>query len=133
MTALTFLEVQVMLVYIRAPLIAALYRYKLRICDPCLDEVVTYWCGKNLHFSTEVDTGIFTFLSANTATNMVKIGAGRAEYLKYSKVSALRIDQVAKAPKIVVEKRAVPVKTAGEISSEQHSPGFSRLKVLCIL
>ena len=77
--------------------------------------------GRNLFFSTDIDKAIqectIIFVSVNTPTKKSGIGAGEAADLTYWELAARRIAAVCnasgdKAPKIIVEKSTVPVKTA---------------------
>merc|ERR1711988_1681282 len=77
--------------------------------------------GRNLFFSTDIDAAIkectIIFVSVNTPTKTSGIGAGEAADLTYWELAARRITAVCnsmddKAPKIIVEKSTVPVKTA---------------------
>lgn len=88
----------------------------LPIYEPGLDEVVKRCRGKNLFFTTEIDKYIqeceIIFVSVNTPTKTSGMGAGRAANIKNCELAARNIAQVAKTPKIVVEKSTVPVRTA---------------------
>lgn len=127
-------EIQVTIVDISAPRIAAWNSDKLPIYEPGLDKVVMACRGKNLHFSTDVDKGIceadLIFVAVNTPTKTVGIGAGRAADLTYWELAARRIAQVAETPKIVIEKSTVPIKTAEAISAVLHGAGKTRFDVL---
>eukprot|EP00274_Cyanoptyche_gloeocystis_P007419 CAMPEP_0196655024 /NCGR_PEP_ID=MMETSP1086-20130531/4778_1 /TAXON_ID=77921 /ORGANISM="Cyanoptyche gloeocystis , Strain SAG4.97" /LENGTH=452 /DNA_ID=CAMNT_0041987115 /DNA_START=168 /DNA_END=1526 /DNA_ORIENTATION=- len=88
----------------------------LPIYEPGLWEVVKDRRGKNLFFSTDIDAAIdeadVIFVSVNTPTKTYGLGAGKAADVSYWELAARKIADVAKGPKIVVEKSTVPVKTA---------------------
>jgi UDPglucose 6-dehydrogenase len=94
---------------------------KLPIFEPGLDAVVDEARGRNLFFSTDVDTAIdeadMIFISVNTPTKTYGAGKGMAADLKYIELCARQIAKVAKTDKIVVEKSTLPVKTAQAIKS----------------
>merc|ERR1719387_2417085 len=101
--------------------IAAWNSSNLPIYEPGLQEVVEEARGRNLFFSTDIDAAIrecsIIFVSVATPTKTSGIGAGEAADLTYWELAARRIAAVClasndKAPKIIVEKSAVPVKTA---------------------
>jgi UDPglucose 6-dehydrogenase len=75
--------------------------------------------GKNLFFSTDIDTAIreaeMIFLSVNTPTKTYGVGAGRAADLRYLEKCARKIAEVAEDDKIVVEKSTLPVRTAESV------------------
>eukprot|EP00177_Eucheuma_denticulatum_P004343 GFKZ01007893.1.p1 GENE.GFKZ01007893.1~~GFKZ01007893.1.p1 ORF type:complete len:482 (-),score=86.31 GFKZ01007893.1:1242-2666(-) len=127
-------EVQVKIVDISEPRIAAWNSDDLPIYEPGLDKVVKACRGKNLFFSTDVDAAILEadiiFVAVNTPTKKVGIGAGRAADLTYWELAARRIAQVADTPKIVVEKSTVPIRTAEAISAVLHGAGKTRFDVL---
>lgn len=94
---------------------------KLPIFEPGLDEVVKQCRGKNLFFSTEIETSIkeadLIFISVNTPTKTFGVGKGRAADLKYVESAARMIAEVASGRKIVVEKSTVPVRAAESITN----------------
>ncbi|XP_029639029.1 UDP-glucose 6-dehydrogenase [Octopus sinensis] len=94
---------------------------ELPIFEPGLDEVVRKCRNKNLFFSTDVDKAILEaeliFICVNTPTKNYGLGKGRAADLKYIEGAARQIAEVAKSPKIVVEKSTVPVKAAESITN----------------
>jgi len=101
--------------------IAAWNSSNLPIYEPGLQEVVEEARGRNLFFSTDIDAAIrecsIIFVSVATPTKTSGIGAGEAADLTYWELAARRIASVCnsmdvKAPKIIVEKSTVPVKTA---------------------
>ncbi|KAL7540569.1 hypothetical protein ACHAXR_012539 [Thalassiosira sp. AJA248-18] len=88
----------------------------LPIYEPGLPEVVDGCRGKNLFFSTDIDAEIkkadIIFISVNTPTKTMGIGAGRAANVKNCELCARKIADVSESDKIVVEKSTVPVRTA---------------------
>jgi UDPglucose 6-dehydrogenase len=92
---------------------------ELPVFEPGLDEIVQSNRGKNLFFSTDVDTAIreadMIFLSVNTPTKTYGVGAGRAADLRYVEKCARKIAEVSEAGKIVVEKSTLPVRTAESV------------------
>jgi len=94
---------------------------ELPIYEPGLDEVVKTCRGRNLFFTTDVDSNIksadLIFISVNTPTKTYGVGKGRAADLKYVEACARRIAQVTKGFKIVVEKSTVPVRAAESIKT----------------
>eukprot|EP00584_Thalassiosira_punctigera_P007567 CAMPEP_0172526050 /NCGR_PEP_ID=MMETSP1067-20121228/1056_1 /TAXON_ID=265564 ORGANISM="Thalassiosira punctigera, Strain Tpunct2005C2" /NCGR_SAMPLE_ID=MMETSP1067 /ASSEMBLY_ACC=CAM_ASM_000444 /LENGTH=454 /DNA_ID=CAMNT_0013309477 /DNA_START=152 /DNA_END=1516 /DNA_ORIENTATION=+ len=88
----------------------------LPIYEPGLPEVVDQCRGKNLFFSTDIDAEIkkadIIFISVNTPTKTMGIGAGRAANVKNCELCARKIAEVSESDKIVVEKSTVPVRTA---------------------
>lgn len=88
----------------------------LPIYEPGLLEVVEESRGRNLFFSTDIDSEIqkaeIVFISVNTPTKTQGIGAGRAANIKNCELCARKIAEVSTTDKIVVEKSTVPVRTA---------------------
>jgi len=88
----------------------------LPIYEPGLPEVVSECRGRNLFFSTDIDGEIkradIIFISVNTPTKTMGIGAGRAANIKNCELCARKIAEVSDSGKIVVEKSTVPVRTA---------------------
>jgi len=106
--------------------IAAWNSSSLPIYEPGLQEVVEEARGRNLFFSTDIDAAILEcsiiFVSVATPTKTSGIGAGEAADLTYWELAARRIAKVCnespdKAPKIIVEKSTVPVKTADAMAA----------------
>ena len=99
----------------------------LPIYEPGLAEVVKEARGRNLFFSTEVDTAIdqaeMIFISVNTPTKTYGIGKGMAADLKYIELCARQIARVSKNDKIVVEKSTLPVRTAEALKNILDSTG----------
>lgn len=112
-------EIEVTVVDISKQRIEAWNSDSLPIYEPGLFEIVKAVRGKNLFFSTEVETAIteadLIFISVNTPTKTFGVGKGRAPDLKYVESAARKIAEVAKTPKIVVEKSTVPVKACESI------------------
>ncbi|KZV75635.1 UDP-glucose dehydrogenase [Peniophora sp. CONT] len=90
--------------------------FKLPIYEPGLVEVVKQARGRNLFFSTDVDTAIaeadLIFVSVNTPTKKSGVGAGYAADLAYVESATRRIAEISTSSKIVVEKSTVPCRTA---------------------
>ncbi|ORY95047.1 UDP-glucose/GDP-mannose dehydrogenase family, NAD binding domain-domain-containing protein [Syncephalastrum racemosum] len=109
-------DIKVTIVDVNPARIAAWNSDKLPIYEPGLDEIVFERRDKNLFFSTDVDGAIqeadLIFVSVNTPTKKSGMGAGRAADLAYVESATRRIAEVAKSPKIVVEKSTVPCRTA---------------------
>ena len=89
---------------------------ELPIYEPGLDEVVREARGRNLTFSTQVDSAIseanIIFIAVNTPTKSFGIGAGRAANLEFIEKCARQIAKCSKGHKLVVEKSTLPVRTA---------------------
>jgi len=102
---------------------------ELPVFEPGLDNIVRENRGKNLFFSTDVDTAIreaaVIFLSVNTPTKTYGVGAGRAADLRFIEKCARKIAEVAEDDKIVVEKSTLPVRTAESVKRilEANSKG----------
>ncbi len=100
---------------------------KLPIYEPGLKELVDKTRGKNLFFSTDVDTAIdeaeVVFISVNTPTKTYGKGKGQAADLKNIELCARNIAKVSKTNKIVVEKSTLPVRTASAIKSILDNTG----------
>ncbi len=96
--------------------IAAWNSDTLPIYEPGLEEIVKKARGRNLFFSTEIDTGIkesdVIFVSVNTPTKTFGAGAGMAADLQYWEKTARQIRDASQSQKIIVEKSTLPVKTA---------------------
>ena len=92
---------------------------KLPIFEPGLDAVIAEARGRNLFFSTNVDSAIteadMIFISVNTPTKTYGAGKGMAADLQYVELCARQIAKIATTDKIVVEKSTLPVKTAQAI------------------
>lgn len=94
---------------------------KLPVYEPGLADVVSEARGRNLFFTTEVETAIqeseMIFMSVNTPTKMYGEGKGYAADLKYIELCARQIAEVSKTDKIVIEKSTLPVRTAEAIKT----------------
>ena len=97
----------------------------LPIYEPGLYDVVQESIGKNLFFSTDIDSAIkkadIIFVSVNTPTKTFGEGAGRASDLQYWEICARRIKEVSESDKIIVEKSTLPVRTAEAMERVLHS------------
>lgn len=97
------------------------------IYEPGLNEIVAKSRGKNLFFSTEVDSAIdeadLIFISVNTPTKTYGTGKGMAADLKHIELCARQIARVAKNNKIIVEKSTLPVRTAEALKSILDNTG----------
>lgn len=102
---------------------------QLPIYEPGLSEVVREARGRNLFFSTDVDTAIenadMIFISVNTPTKTYGLGKGMASDLKYIELCARQIARVATTDKIVVEKSTLPVRTATALKNILDNTGNS--------
>lgn len=109
-------RIKVTVVDLSVAQIAAWNSENLPIYEPGLYDLVKSVRGKNLFFSTDIDSAIIEadmiFVSVNTPTKITGIGAGRAANIKNCELCARKIAEVATADKIVVEKSTVPVRTA---------------------
>jgi UDPglucose 6-dehydrogenase len=130
MIALKCPDVRVTVVDINEERIAAWNSNRLPVYEPGLSEVVAGCRGRNLFFSTDIDSGIraadMIFVSVNTPTKAYGIGAGKAADLKYVELCARRIAAVADGDKIVVEKSTLPVRTAQSLKSVLQATGNGR-------
>ena len=92
---------------------------RLPIFEPGLQEVIKKARGRNLFFSTDIDTAIkeseMIFMAVNTPTKTKGEGAGMAADLSFVEACAKKIAEVAQNDKIVVEKSTLPVRTAEKI------------------
>ncbi|XP_045567038.1 UDP-glucose 6-dehydrogenase [Salmo salar] len=112
-------EIHVTVVDVNESRINAWNSDTLPIYEPGLKEVVESCRGKNLFFSTDIDSAIrdadLVFISVNTPTKTYGMGKGRAADLKYIEACARRIVEVSDGYKIVTEKSTVPVRAAESI------------------
>ena len=104
----------------------------LPVYEPGLREIVAECRGKNLHFSTDIESGIrqadIVFISVNTPTKTFGMGAGRAANLEYVEKCARVIAQSAQhGHKIVVEKSTLPVRTAEAVKAILASSGNNKV------
>jgi UDPglucose 6-dehydrogenase len=112
-------DIEVRVVDMNAARIAAWNSDALPVYEPGLDGVVREARGRNLFFSTDVKGAIqsadIIFVAVNTPTKTYGVGSGRAADLRFIESVARTIAEVATAPKIIVEKSTIPVKTAETI------------------
>lgn len=96
--------------------IAAWNSDHLPIFEPGLLDIVKKARGRNLVFSTDVNTAIrdsdILFVSVNTPTKTFGEGAGKAADLQYWEETARNIIKASNSDKIIVEKSTLPVRTA---------------------
>ncbi|KAK3113329.1 hypothetical protein LTR53_009482 [Teratosphaeriaceae sp. CCFEE 6253] len=133
-------EVEVTVVDLNQPRIDAWNSSQLPIFEPGLQEIVqTPRDGDpaasrppNLFFSTDVKAAVaaadLIFISVNTPTKTLGLGAGKASDLAYVESAARTIAEVSTSDKIIVEKSTVPCGTARdlrEIFSSLARPGVS--------
>jgi UDPglucose 6-dehydrogenase len=113
--------IQVTVVDMNESRIAAWNGDTLPIYEPGLEDVVKECRGRNLFFSSNVAQAIqesdIIFVAVNTPTKTYGVGAGRAADLSYVESVARTIAEVARSPKIIVEKSTIPVKTAEAIKT----------------
>ncbi|SEO27131.1 UDPglucose 6-dehydrogenase [Mucilaginibacter gossypiicola] len=108
---------------------------KIPVYEPGLSEVVAEARGRNLFFSTEVESAIadaqMVFISVNTPTKTYGAGKGQAADLKWIELCARQIARVAKDNKIIVEKSTLPVRTASAIRDIlTHTGNGSQFQIL---
>ncbi|TSO98526.1 UDP-glucose 6-dehydrogenase [Bagarius yarrelli] len=112
-------EITVTVVDVNESRIKAWNSDTLPIYEPGLSEVVLSCRGRNLFFSTDIDSAIkeadLVFISVNTPTKTYGMGKGRAADLKFIEACARRIVEVSDGYKIVTEKSTVPVRAAESI------------------
>ena len=128
-------QIKVTVVDVDARRIAAWNDGPLPVFEPGLDDIVRQARGRNLFFSTDIDTAIreaqMIFISVNTPTKMYGVGAGKASDLQYVEACARRIAAIARDDKIVVEKSTLPVRTAESVrailSAQHEGPRFQVL------
>uniref|UniRef100_A0A0K2T6M8 UDP-glucose 6-dehydrogenase n=1 Tax=Lepeophtheirus salmonis TaxID=72036 RepID=A0A0K2T6M8_LEPSM len=104
---------------------------ELPIYEPGLDGIVKEARGRNLFFSTDIQSAVqgadLIFISVNTPTKTFGTGIGKAADLKFVECAAREIAETVKSgQKIVVEKSTVPVKAAESIRTilyANKSPG----------
>jgi UDPglucose 6-dehydrogenase len=98
---------------------------QLPLFEPGLLDRVLKVRGKNLFFSTDIDTAIdhadIIFVSVNTPTKNFGEGAGKAVDLQFIEKTARRIKENARSNKIVVEKSTLPVRAAETLAKILHS------------
>ena len=118
-------EYKVTVVDISQERIDAWNSYQLPLFEPGLFDRVLKVRGKNLFFSTDIDTAIdqadIIFVSVNTPTKNFGEGAGKAVDLQFIEKTARRIKENARSNKIVVEKSTLPVRAAETLAKILHS------------
>ena len=101
---------------VNAARIAAWNSDHLPVYEPGLEKIVKKVRGKNLFFTTDVESCIkkcdMIFVGVNTPTKTFGRGAGRASDLQHWEACARTIAAAANRDKIVVEKSTLPVRTA---------------------
>jgi UDPglucose 6-dehydrogenase len=89
---------------------------ELPIYEPGLLDVVKRARGRNLFFTTNVNSAIkeasIIFVSVNTPTKTFGTGAGKASNLQFWEKTARNIVEQSEDDKIVIEKSTLPVRTA---------------------
>ena len=94
---------------------------KLPVYEKGLKDVIKKVRGKNLFFSTKIESVIadsqIIFISVNTPTKTKGFGAGYASDLKWVEASARQVAKYSRGHTIVVEKSTLPVKTAQVIKN----------------
>ena len=100
---------------------------RLPVYEPGLDQVVKEARGRNLFFSTDVNSAIeeadMVFISVNTPTKTYGEGRGMAADLKWVELCARQIAEASKSDKIVVEKSTLPVRTAQAVKDILQNTG----------
>ena len=121
-------DIRVDVVDLNEARIAAWNSENLPVFEPGLDEIVRLVRGKNLFFSTDINSAIaradIFFISVNTPTKTYGYGAGSAADLSFVESCARNIAAVSKSPKIVVEKSTMPVRTAQTIRTILDATGI---------
>lgn len=114
-------QIKVNVVDINPDRIAAWNTDELPVYEPGLLEVVKQARGKNLFFTTDIETGIkeadMIFISVNTPTKTFGVGKGRAADLRFVELCARQIAKLSTTDKIVVEKSTLPVRTAQAVKT----------------
>lgn len=99
----------------------------LPVYEPGLKEVVAQARGRNLFFTTDIESAIdeaeMIFTAVNTPTKTYGDGKGMAADLKFIELCARQIAKVSKSDKIVVEKSTLPVRTAEALKSILDNTG----------
>ena len=113
-------DYKVIVADINAKRIAEWDSENLPIYEPGLYDVVKRARGRNLFFTTDVDSAIkeasIIFVSVNTPTKTFGQGAGKASDLQYWEKTARNIVKQSNHDKIVIEKSTLPVRTAQAMS-----------------
>ncbi|KAL6647206.1 hypothetical protein ACP70R_014643 [Stipagrostis hirtigluma subsp. patula] len=126
---------QVTVVDVSQPCIDAWNSHRLPVFEPGLDAVVAACRGRNLSFSADVERHVadadIVFVSVNTPTKARGLGAGRVPDLAYWESAARMVAGASRSDKIVVEKSAVPVRTAEAMERIlAHGGGGAAFQVL---
>ena len=123
-------EIKVNVVDLNADRIAAwndVNLANLPIYEPGLAEVVSEARGRNLFFSTDINTAIkdadMIFIAVNTPTKNYGEGKGMAADLKFVELCARQIAEISTNDKIIVEKSTLPVRTAQTLQTILKSNG----------
>ena len=115
---------------------------KLPVYEPGLKDIIKRVRGRNLFFSTQIESVIrdseMIFISVNTPTKTKGFGAGYASDLKWVEASARQVAKFSRNHTIVVEKSTLPVKTAQVIkeiltSSQKENEIDSKQNTFSIL
>ena len=112
---------------------------RLPVYEPGLKDVIQRVRGRNLSFSTEIESVIaesqMVFISVNTPTKTKGFGAGYASDLKWVESSARKVAEFASGHTIVVEKSTIPVRTAQTIKSilQAYEEKGGRIKQVALL
>ena len=109
-------DYKVTVVDINPQRIAAWNSDQLPVYEPGLEKIVKKTRGRNLFFSTDIETQIaendIIFVCVNTPTKTFGAGAGQAADLQYWEKTARQILENSQSSKIVIEKSTLPIKTA---------------------
>lgn len=104
----------------------------LPIKEPHLEETVAISRGRNLFFSTDLESNIadadLIFIAVGTPTKVLGVGAGRAALIDYVESAARIIGKYAKHSTIIVEKSTVPVGVSRSIKTVLNSNSTNGLK-----
>jgi len=108
--------------------------FELPVYEPGLADVVKETRGRNLFFSTDIESAVrecdIVFVGVNTPTKMFGRGAGRASDLQFWESTAREIKRYAKSDKIVIEKSTLPVRTAAAMESILNTRDGCKFTVL---
>lgn len=123
-------DIEVVVVDINEKRIAEWNTDRLPVFEPGLLEVVKAARGRNLHFSTEIESNLvdadIVFICVNTPTKTYGEGAGKAANVTYVENCSRLIARCAKDGAIIVEKSTVPVRTAETVKKILHHRAASR-------
>ncbi|MBR1609476.1 MAG: nucleotide sugar dehydrogenase [Kiritimatiellae bacterium] len=108
--------------------------FDLPVYEPGLLDVVRQVRGRNLFFSTDIETAVrecdIVFVGVNTPTKSFGRGAGMASDLQYWEATAREIKRFARGDKIVVEKSTLPVRTAAAMEAILNDHSEHKFTVL---